>query len=338
MGGCLSGDVRGGMEAVGGSGGRGAAGTGGGGGGGAGQGGGANEAVDHFFNAAGLRGLYSPLESDPMLVIYIRKDTRLEEIGRTEVILNSLEPSWITKATISYQFEIIQPLVFKIYDIDTRYHNTPVKTLNLAQQDFLGEACCNLSEIVTNNHSLTLNLRDSCGHALLGTVTVHAEETGCAFLKYETKEQALAAIEALNGKHKIEGSSVPLVVKWADTEKERQARKAQKAQFHPSNMSNPNAMQQSSLFGAMQMGYVPQYNGYGYQPQGTYGLMQYPLSPMQNQAAFPNMVQSVNQGSSIRGVNSELSPNSAPRSFNSTQLGSPYSPVPNRYDQIREPQ
>ncbi|XP_006654325.1 RNA-binding protein BRN1-like [Oryza brachyantha] len=154
-------------------------------------------------------------------------------------------------------------------------------------------------------------------------------KAGCAFLKYETKEQALAAIEALNGKHKIEGSSVPLVVKWADTEKERQARKAQKAQFHPSNMSNANAMQQSSLFGAMQMGYgVPQYNGYGYQPQGTYGLMQYPLSPMQNQAAFQNMVQSVNQGNSIRGVNSELSPNSAPRSFNSMQLGSPYSPVP----------
>ncbi|KAL5202408.1 hypothetical protein ABZP36_013360 [Zizania latifolia] len=153
-------------------------------------------------------------------------------------------------------------------------------------------------------------------------------KAGCAFLKYETKEQAVAAIEALNGKHKIEGSSVPLVVKWADTEKERQARKAQKTQFHPSNMSNVNAMQQSSLFGALQMGYVPQYNGYGYQPQGTYGLMQYPLSPIQNQAAFQNMVQPVNQGSSIHGVNSELSPNSAPRSFNSMQLGSPYSPVP----------
>jgi hypothetical protein len=27
---------------------------------------------------------------------------------------------------------------------------------------------------------------------------------GCAFLKYETKEQAVAAIEALNGKHRIE--------------------------------------------------------------------------------------------------------------------------------------
>uniref|UniRef100_R7W7V6 CUG-BP-and ETR-3-like factor 5 n=1 Tax=Aegilops tauschii TaxID=37682 RepID=R7W7V6_AEGTA len=149
-------------------------------------------------------------------------------------------------------------------------------------------------------------------------------KAGCAFLKYETKEQAVAAIEALNGKHKIEGSSVPLVVKWADTEKERQARKAQKAQFPPSNMSNANAMQQSSLFGALQMGYVPPYNGFGYQPQGTYGLMQYPLSPMQNQAGFQNMVQPVNQGSSIRGVNSELSPNSVARSFNSMQLGSPY--------------
>jgi len=27
---------------------------------------------------------------------------------------------------------------------------------------------------------------------------------GCAFIKYQTKDQALAAIEALNGKHKIE--------------------------------------------------------------------------------------------------------------------------------------
>ncbi|GJM88416.1 hypothetical protein PR202_ga04474 [Eleusine coracana subsp. coracana] len=155
------------------------------------------------------------------------------------------------------------------------------------------------------------------------------QTTGCAFLKYETKEQAMAAIEALNGKHKIEGSSVPLVVKWADTEKERQARKAQKAQFQSSNMLNANAMQQTSLFGALQMGYMPQYNGYGYQPQGTYGLMQYPpLSPMQNQAAFQNMVQPVNQGNSMRGANSELSPNSVPRSFNSAQLGSPYSPLP----------
>ncbi|XP_044333231.1 protein BONZAI 3 isoform X3 [Triticum aestivum] len=169
MGGCFSGDVRGGMEAVGG-GARGATAA-------AGQcqgQGGPNEAVDHFFQGQALR-LYTPLElsfsasklrnmdalskSDPMLVVYTKMDGRLEEIGRTEVILNSLEPLWITKAMINYQFEIVQPLVFRIYDVDTKYHNTPLK-------------------IVTKfNHSLTLNLRNGSGHALQGTVTVHAEET-----------------------------------------------------------------------------------------------------------------------------------------------------------------
>ncbi|KAJ1262626.1 hypothetical protein BS78_09G123200 [Paspalum vaginatum] len=191
MGGCFSfdGDVRGGMEAV-------------GVGAGAAQPGGPNDAVDHFFQARGLRGLYTPVElsfsaskllkmdalskSDPMLVVYTNIQGKLEEIGRTEVILNSLDPSWITKVTMSYQFEIVQPLIFRIYDVDTKYHNTPVKTLNLAQQDFLGEACCNLSEIVTKfNHSLTLNLGSDSGHGLHGTVTVHAEESDSSRMAVE---------------------------------------------------------------------------------------------------------------------------------------------------------
>ncbi|KAM3317110.1 hypothetical protein ACQJBY_034990 [Aegilops geniculata] len=125
-------------------------------------------------------------KSDPMLVVYTKMDGRLEEIGRTEVILNSLKPLWITKTMINYQFEIVQPLVFRIYDIDTKYHNTPVKMLNLAQQDFLGEAFCNLSEIVTKfNHSLTLNLLNGSGHALQGTMTVHAEETASSRMAVE---------------------------------------------------------------------------------------------------------------------------------------------------------
>ncbi|KAL8236252.1 hypothetical protein R6Q59_017333 [Mikania micrantha] len=88
---------------------------------------------------------------------------------------------------------------------------------------------------------------------------------GCAFVKYETKEQAVAAIESLNGKRKMEGSTVPLVVKWADTEKERQARKAQKAQSLASTLANVDPSQHPSLFGALPMGYMSPYNGYGYQ-------------------------------------------------------------------------
>ncbi|XAR58491.1 hypothetical protein NMG60_11013899 [Bertholletia excelsa] len=132
---------------------------------------------------------------------------------------------------------------------------------------------------------------------------------GCAFLKYETKEQALAAIEALNGKHKMEGSSIPLVVKWADTEKERQARRAQKAQSQASSVPNANSAQHPSLFGSLPMGYVPSYNGYGYQAPGTYGLMQYRMPPVHN------VMSPVNQGNALRGVSPDLSPGMAPRNY-----------------------
>lgn len=55
-----------------------------------------------------------------------------------------------------------------------------------------------------------------------------------------------------------------MVVKWADTEKERQARRAQKAQSQGSSLPNADS-QHPSLFGALPMGYGPPYNGYGYQ-------------------------------------------------------------------------
>ncbi|XP_010244650.1 PREDICTED: RNA-binding protein BRN1-like [Nelumbo nucifera] len=155
---------------------------------------------------------------------------------------------------------------------------------------------------------------------------------GCAFLKYETKEQAIAALEAINGKHKMEGSNVPLVVKWADTEKERQQRRAQKAQTHASSALNTESTQQPSLFGALPMGYMPPYNGYGYQVPGNYGLMQYPLPTLHNQTGFPNMIPPVNQGSALRGVAQDLSPGIAPRSFpivpSANYIGSAYPPVP----------
>ena len=45
---------------------------------------------------------------------------------------------------------------------------------------------------------------------------------------------------------------------------ERQARRAQKAQSEALNIANADS-QHPSLFGALPMGYVPPYNGYGYQ-------------------------------------------------------------------------
>ncbi|TXG65741.1 hypothetical protein EZV62_007016 [Acer yangbiense] len=116
-----------------------------------------------------------------MAVVYAKKrEGTLEEIGRTEVIMNSLDPAWIVKISIAYQFEIVQPLVFHVYDVDTKYHNVSVKMLKLNEQDFLGEASCSLSEIVTKqNRTSTLNLHNKRNGISrnFGTLSIHAEET-----------------------------------------------------------------------------------------------------------------------------------------------------------------
>lgn len=189
MGGCFS-DVKGGMQAV-----------GGGGGGGPHRqetgGGGHNDAVDFFFRTKGINALFTQIElslsasklrdldyiskSDPMVIVYAKKrDGNLEELGRTEVIMNNLDPIWIEKIPVAFQFETVQPLIFQVYDVDTKYHNLPVKMLKFNEQDFLGESSCVLSEIVTKqSRSLTLNLHNRHGPGLknFGTITIHAEET-----------------------------------------------------------------------------------------------------------------------------------------------------------------
>jgi len=65
---------------------------------------------------------------NPMVVVYSkRKDGQLEEIGRSEVTLNSLNPSWMTKISVQYQFEVLQPLVFQVFDIDPQLHDVSEK-------------------------------------------------------------------------------------------------------------------------------------------------------------------------------------------------------------------
>ncbi|GJT42704.1 BONZAI 1-like protein [Tanacetum coccineum] len=82
-----------------------------------------------------------------MAVIYSKgRDGSLQEIGRTEVVLNSLSPQWIKKVIITYQFEVVQTLLFRVYDVDTQFHGVEEKMLNLEEQQLLGEVTCLLSE------------------------------------------------------------------------------------------------------------------------------------------------------------------------------------------------
>ena len=90
-------------------------------------------------------------KSDPMCVVYVEVNNSWTEHGRTEGLINNLNPAFATKILIGYRFEELQKLKFKIYDVDS-------KSKKLDDHDFLGEAECNLGQIVSSaNFVATLN-------------------------------------------------------------------------------------------------------------------------------------------------------------------------------------
>ncbi|GJX18936.1 BONZAI 1-like protein, partial [Tanacetum coccineum] len=172
--------------------------------------GGQNDAVDHFFKSRGLNNdLVNQIElslsatklrdrdvlskSDPMAIVFTKgKDGSLQEIGRTEVVLNSLNPHWITKVKVAYYFETVQTLVFRVYDVDTQLNVPEVKTIKLDDQDYLGEAMCTLSQIVTNRKWTTdlVTIAESTEQTKkknLGQITVYAEEVVVSKIAAELK-------------------------------------------------------------------------------------------------------------------------------------------------------
>ncbi|CAH8362230.1 unnamed protein product [Eruca vesicaria subsp. sativa] len=162
-----------------------------------------NDAVDYYLKSRGFNGLFSQIElsfsasnlrdrdvlskSDPMVVVYKKeKDETLSEVFRTEVVLNSLAPKWIQKFTLAYHFETVQTFLFRVYDVDTKYQNSREEMLKLEDQQFLGEATCALSEIVTKStRTITLELKRSQTQPHHGKLIVHAEE--CLASKISTE-------------------------------------------------------------------------------------------------------------------------------------------------------
>ncbi|XP_029056422.1 CUGBP Elav-like family member 4 isoform X7 [Osmia bicornis bicornis] len=72
---------------------------------------------------------------------------------------------------------------------------------------------------------------------------------GCAFVKLSSHQEALAAINSLHGSQTMPGASSSVVVKFADTEKDRQVRRMQQM---AGNMSllNPFVFNQFGAYGA----------------------------------------------------------------------------------------
>uniref|UniRef100_A0A3Q4H444 C2 domain-containing protein n=1 Tax=Neolamprologus brichardi TaxID=32507 RepID=A0A3Q4H444_NEOBR len=80
-------------------------------------------------------------KSDPLCALYINtSDSQWYEFGRTEMILNCLNPKFAKRFVIDYYFETVQRLKFCVYDIDN-------DTYDLSDDDFLGELECTLGQV-----------------------------------------------------------------------------------------------------------------------------------------------------------------------------------------------
>ncbi|XP_061876611.1 copine-3-like isoform X1 [Entelurus aequoreus] len=109
-------------------------------------------------------------KSDPLCALYINASgSQWHELGRTEMILNCLNPKFTKKFSIDYYFETVQRLKFCLYDIDNN-------TYDLADDDFLGELQCTLGQIVSNKQMTRPLLLKDGRLAGRGTITICAEE------------------------------------------------------------------------------------------------------------------------------------------------------------------
>eukprot|EP00898_Chlorokybus_atmophyticus_P000712 jgi/Chlat1/1641/Chrsp127S01948 len=118
-------------------------------------------------------------KSDPLAVLLLKESNgEWREIGRTEVVSNNVNPQWVRQIKLVYNFEALQNIAVRVYDIDSKYDGRSPQDIKLEDQDFLGEMLCLFSEVVTTKHQvLTRPLRNrSLANQARGTITIRAEQ------------------------------------------------------------------------------------------------------------------------------------------------------------------
>ncbi|XP_061458522.1 copine-3 isoform X1 [Rhineura floridana] len=109
-------------------------------------------------------------KSDPLCVLLQHTSgQQWYEVDRTERIKNCLDPKFSKRFLIDYYFELIQKLKFGIFDIDNA-------TVELSDDDFLGEFECTLGQIVSSKTLTRPLLLKNGKPAGKGKITITAEE------------------------------------------------------------------------------------------------------------------------------------------------------------------
>ncbi|XP_074478750.1 copine-3-like isoform X2 [Sebastes fasciatus] len=109
-------------------------------------------------------------KSDPQCVLLMNSSgPHWSEIGRTEKIMNCLNPKFSKTFVIDYYFEMVQKLRFELYDIDS-------DNCSLQDADFLGELECTLGQVVSSRKLTRPLVMKDKSPAGKGTITICAEE------------------------------------------------------------------------------------------------------------------------------------------------------------------
>ncbi|KAK1885473.1 Copine-3 [Dissostichus eleginoides] len=109
-------------------------------------------------------------KSDPLCVLLMNSSgPHWCEIGRTERIMNCLNPKFSKSFVVDYYFEMVQKLRFEMYDIDG-------ENCSLQDSDFLGELECTLGQVVSSRNLTRPLVHKDKRPAGKGTITICAEE------------------------------------------------------------------------------------------------------------------------------------------------------------------
>ena len=96
--------------------------------------------VNLFISGRKLKDLDTFSKSDPQCRLYENKNGNWQEIARTEVINNNLNPDFKTSFTVAYYFEKVQHFKFMMVDVDNGQNYDTIGEVEVKMGSLMGAA------------------------------------------------------------------------------------------------------------------------------------------------------------------------------------------------------
>ena len=125
------------------------------------------------FQCENLPNLDTFTRTDGMVILYKKEGNMWKEVGKTEVIMDNLNPKWVKNFEVAYHFEKREYYKVVVYDIDD-FNNLN----NVAGHDLVGSIEFAIHEVVTSaNQTLEKHLEcDQRAARASGTIKIIADE------------------------------------------------------------------------------------------------------------------------------------------------------------------